>query len=83
LFNRLDRRGKGLLNALIARLAASSDLLSTASLDLVMTRLQPAVYAAREKSGRFGVHLVPRIPQGAPDLFINKLAIGSCSKPPI
>src|SRR5689334_15847947 len=51
LFNRLERRGKGLLNALIARLAASSDLLSVASLDLVMTRLQPAVHAAREKSG--------------------------------
>ena len=35
LFNRLDRRGKGLLGALIARLATSDDLLSTASLDLV------------------------------------------------
>src|SRR5204863_976974 len=32
LFNRLDRRGKGLLSALVARLAASNDLLSAASL---------------------------------------------------
>jgi len=51
LFNRLDRRGKGLLPALIVRLSASNDLLSTASLDLVHTRLSPAVTAAREKSG--------------------------------
>lgn len=50
LFNRLDRRGKGLLPALIARLAASSDLLSTASLDLVTARLAPSVHAVREKS---------------------------------
>lgn len=51
LFNRLDRRGKGLLSALIGRLAASSDLLSTASLDLVQSRLTPGVHAVREKSG--------------------------------
>ena len=51
LFNRLDRRGKGLLTALVARLAASNDLLSVASLDLVHARLAPAVHAAREKSG--------------------------------
>jgi ATP-dependent DNA helicase DinG len=50
LFNRLDRRGKGLLSALIGRLAASSDLLSTASLDLVQSRLAPGVHAVREKS---------------------------------
>jgi ATP-dependent DNA helicase DinG len=50
LFNRLDRRGKGLLNALIARLASSNDLLSTASLDLVGSRLSPAVHAVREKA---------------------------------
>ena len=50
LFNRLDRRGKGLLSALIARLAAGNDLLSTASLDLVQARLAPAVHAVRDKS---------------------------------
>jgi ATP-dependent DNA helicase DinG len=51
LFNRLERRGKGLLSALIMRLAATNDLLSAASLDLVDARLSPAVHAAREKSG--------------------------------
>lgn len=50
LFNRLERRGKGLLSALIMRLASADDLLSTASLDLVSTRLSPSVDAAREKS---------------------------------
>ncbi len=50
LFNRLDRRGKGLLQALTMRLSANDDLLSTASLDLVQTRLAPAVAAARDKS---------------------------------
>ncbi len=50
LVNRLDRRGKGLLSALSARLSASSDLLSTASLDLVEARLAPAVHGLREKS---------------------------------
>ncbi len=50
LFNRLDRRGKGLLPALIARLAASDDLLSAASLDVVMTRLEPSVRSVRDKS---------------------------------
>ena len=49
LFNRLDRRGKGLLTALVGRLSASKDLLSVASLDLVDARLAPAVHAAREK----------------------------------
>jgi ATP-dependent DNA helicase DinG len=49
-FNRLDRRGRGLLTALIARLSISDDLLSTASLDLAQTRLAPAVRAVREKS---------------------------------
>ena len=49
--SRLDRRGKGLLPALAARLAAKRDLLSSASLDLVETRLAPAVAELREKSG--------------------------------
>jgi ATP-dependent DNA helicase DinG len=51
LFNRLDRKGKGLLNALIFRLMQQRDLLSTASLDLVHARLAPSVHAAREKGG--------------------------------
>jgi ATP-dependent DNA helicase DinG len=50
LFNRLDRRGKGLLSALIMRLSSSNDLLSVASLDLVGTRLSPAVHAVRDKA---------------------------------
>jgi ATP-dependent DNA helicase DinG len=50
LFNRLDRRGRGLLPALIGRLSASDDLLSTASLDLVHARLVPAVHGVRDKS---------------------------------
>jgi ATP-dependent DNA helicase DinG len=47
LFNRLERRGKGLLPTLAARLRAASDLLSTASLDLVEGRLEPSLAAAR------------------------------------
>ena len=50
LVNRLDRRGKGLLPLLAMKLAASKDLLSTASLDLVEQRLAPSVHALREKS---------------------------------
>ena len=50
LFSRLDRRGKGLLPALVARLSLTDDLLSTASLDLVHARLEPATNAARDKS---------------------------------
>ena len=50
LFNRLDRRGKGLLSALIMRLSSANDLLSTASLDLVGSRLSPAVHGLREKA---------------------------------
>jgi ATP-dependent DNA helicase DinG len=50
LVNRLDRRGKGLLPALATRLSISSDLLSTASLDLLEARLEPAVRGLRDKS---------------------------------
>ena len=50
LFGRLERRGRGLLPALAARLNASRDLISVASLDLVEDRLAPAVRAARDKS---------------------------------
>ncbi|MEJ7809435.1 MAG: helicase C-terminal domain-containing protein [Gemmatimonadaceae bacterium] len=52
LLGRLDRKGRGLLNALAGRLAERDDLLSTASLDLVHNRLAPAVHAAREKGGQ-------------------------------
>ena len=51
LFGRLERRGKGLLPTLAARLASRKDLLSVASLDLVEARLYPAAMAAREKGG--------------------------------
>ncbi|HEY9479185.1 MAG TPA: JAB domain-containing protein, partial [Gemmatimonadaceae bacterium] len=49
LLTRLDRRGKGLLNALVVRLAEYDDLYSVASVDLVHSRLAPAARAAREK----------------------------------
>ena len=51
LVGRLDRRGKGLLPSLALKLSASKDLLSTASLDLLETRLIPSVEGLREKSG--------------------------------
>jgi ATP-dependent DNA helicase DinG len=50
LFGRLDRKGKGLLGALVARLSRKSDLLSTASLDLVQGRLIPAAAAAKRNA---------------------------------
>lgn len=50
LFGRLERRGRGLLPSLVARLNDSRDLISVASMDLVEERLAPAVRAAREKS---------------------------------
>ena len=50
LFNSLEKRGRGLLPALVSRLSTSDDLLSTASLDLVHARLAPAVNAVRDKS---------------------------------
>ncbi len=53
LFGRLERRGnKGLLPVLATKLAASSDLLSTASLDLVRERLAPSTHRARELGQR-------------------------------
>lgn len=51
LFGRLERRGKGLLPTLAARLSARKDLLSVASLDLVHARLFPSAVAARDKGG--------------------------------
>jgi ATP-dependent DNA helicase DinG len=50
LFARLDRTGKGILPALMARLAEGKDLLSAASLDLAATRLSPSVAAARDRA---------------------------------
>ena len=50
LFNRLERRGRGLLPALVEKLGAKRDLLSTASLDLVESRLAPSVHACRDKA---------------------------------
>jgi ATP-dependent DNA helicase DinG len=50
LVSRLDRRGKGLLPALVMRLSSSTDLLSTASLDLIEARLAPSVNALARKS---------------------------------
>ncbi len=56
LFGRLDRRGRGLLAALVARLSRKSDLLNTASLDLVQGRLVPAAAAAKQTAERvFGL----------------------------
>ena len=56
LFSRLARQGagtrggRGLLHALEMRLVAASDLLSTASLDIIRKTLVPSVDAAREKA---------------------------------
>jgi len=49
LFSRLDRRGRGLVAALLERLSSSDDLLSVASRDVVTARIVPAVRGAREK----------------------------------
>lgn len=49
LFARLERRGKGLLPTLIARLTGRRDLVSVASLDLVQARLTGSTRAGREK----------------------------------
>ena len=48
LFNRLERRGKGLIPTLTAHLMKTRDeMLSAASLDQVHNRLHPAVERAR------------------------------------
>jgi ATP-dependent DNA helicase DinG len=64
LFNRLERRGKGLLPTLAARLRARADLLSTASLDLVDNRLEPSLLAARDTGGRVFDMLALLLPPG-------------------
>lgn len=50
LFNRLERRGKGLLPALAARLGGYSDLLSVASLDLVRDSMSSSAATARDRT---------------------------------
>jgi len=50
LFNRLERRGKGLLPALAERLSGGKDLLSVASLDLVRDRLFSSTLTARDRT---------------------------------
>ena len=50
LFGRLERRGKGLLPALMAKLGGATDLYSVASLDLVRERLVPSTTAARDRT---------------------------------
>ena len=50
LFNRLERHGKGLLPTLGSRLATKNDLYSTASMDLLTSRLFPAAASVREKA---------------------------------
>jgi ATP-dependent DNA helicase DinG len=52
LMGRLERKGKGLLPALSRQLGGRRDLLSSASLDLVRDRLEPAVYRARDRGNR-------------------------------
>ncbi|HEX9563159.1 MAG TPA: helicase C-terminal domain-containing protein [Gemmatimonadaceae bacterium] len=49
LFARLERRGKGLLPALIGKLTGRRDLVSVASLDLVQARLTASARAGHEK----------------------------------
>jgi len=49
MFNRLEKRGKGLLPALAARLAGGKDLLSVASHDLVRERLFSSAVTARDR----------------------------------
>lgn len=73
LFNRLDRRGRGLVATLVERLSASrDDLLSTASMDLVNQRIAPAVRAAREKGDLvFDLLLAVLQEAGTPVLRLN------------
>jgi ATP-dependent DNA helicase DinG len=49
MFSRLERRGKGLLPTLIAKLIGRRDLVSVATLDLVEARLTASTRAGRDK----------------------------------
>ncbi|HCT57070.1 MAG TPA: hypothetical protein DGD08_07620 [Gemmatimonas aurantiaca] len=50
LFNRLERRGKGLLPTLAAKLSGKNDLLSVASMDLLREGLFSSVLTARDRT---------------------------------
>lgn len=50
LFGRLERRGRGLLAALVGKLESRDDLLSAASMDLIHSRLLPSLGGARDRS---------------------------------
>lgn len=52
LFSRLERRGRGLLPALTARLSMSDDLLSAASMDIVQEQLNPSLAASRDRASQ-------------------------------
>lgn len=65
LFNRLERRGKGLLPTLTAHLMKTSgEMLSAASLDQVHNRLFPAVERARVRSSQLFELLGTAMPSG-------------------
>lgn len=50
LFNRLERRGRGLLPSLALQLKGRGDLLSTASHDMLTDQLHPNVVTARDRT---------------------------------
>ncbi|HEY0929218.1 MAG TPA: helicase C-terminal domain-containing protein [Gemmatimonas sp.] len=50
LFNRLERRGKGLLPTLAAKLSGRNDLLSTASMDMLRDSVFSSVLTARDRT---------------------------------
>jgi len=60
LFNRLDRKGRGLLAALIQKLSMHRDLLSAASLDLAQSRLTPSTVSHLARRPRRGTDGPPR-----------------------
>jgi ATP-dependent DNA helicase DinG len=65
LFNRLERRGKGLIPTLTAHLMKTPDqMLSAASLDQVHNRLYPAVERSRVRSGQLFELLATAMPTG-------------------
>ncbi len=61
LLGRFERNGKGLLPALASDLAATGDLLSRASLDLLRDRLLPAVLDARRAADQMLMRLHARL----------------------
>ena len=61
LLGRFERNGKGLLPSLAMELAASNDLLSRASLDLLRERLLPVLADARQVSDQLVLRLHGRL----------------------